>query len=331
MRSSFQRLRIRCIAAAAALCAFGGTAVAQAPSFPSQPIRLVIGYPPGGSGDPLLRRLAEAARPVLGQAIVIENKAGAGTNIASEYVARSPADGYTLLVGGDSSHGINQALYPKLGFDPQKDFVPITKLVALPMVIAVHPSLGVNSLGELVKKAKAEPGSVQFASSGNGAPTHLAGVMLNKAAGIELAHIPYRGGGPAATAVLGGEPKVLIGSAAQMIPHMATGRLKGLAVTSAKSTPVLPGIPGASEAGVQGLDRSAYLGLWAPAGTPPDVVQRLFAAFSKALNDPNVRQDLAKMGMAADPSRSPADFDAFVKADAAVWARLVKESGATIN
>jgi len=300
-------------------------------AYPNKPIRVIIGYPAGGSGDVLIRRIGDAVRPILGQPLVLENKSGASTNIAAEYVARSAPDGYTLLVGGDASHGINPSLYGKLSFDPQKDFVPITKLVSLPMVIAAHPSLGVNSLADLVKKAKTTPEGIAFASTGNGGPAHLIGVMIGRAGGVKLAHIPYRGGSLATVAVLGGEPKLLIVSATTAMPHVRDGKLRALSVASAKRSPVVPDVPGAAESGLSGLDLSAYLGLWAPAGTPLEIVQKLSAAFNTALNDPSVRQDLLKTGLAPEPSAHPSDFDAFIRSDAAVWARLVKESGATVD
>jgi tripartite-type tricarboxylate transporter receptor subunit TctC len=320
-----------------ALVALGSAALASlaapvsAQTFPDRPIRFVIGFPPGGSADLTARALAEEIKKQRGWTVVIEHKPGAGANIATDFVSKAPADGYTVLIGGNYSHAINPTLYGKLSFDVDKDFVPITRLTNSTALIVVHQSLGVKTLKELIAKVKAEPGKHNYATSGAGTPQHLSGAMLNKLAGLDMEHIAFKGGAPAMQAVLSGDVKIYIATAPAALAQVRAGKVDAVAVTSAKPLRTLPGIPGAEEAGLPGYDYSGWFGAWAPAKTPAPIVKALYDAIVQAAQGEAVRSLWEREGQEASTSASPEAFGEFVKSEQKVWSEAVKASGAKVE
>jgi tripartite-type tricarboxylate transporter receptor subunit TctC len=311
--------------------AFVPLAAAYAQSFPQQPIRFVIGFPPGGSADLTARAVAEEIRKQRGWNVIVEHKPGYGANLATEFVAKAAPDGYTVLIGGNYSHAINPTLYTKLNFNAQKDFAPITRLTNSTTLIVVNPSLGVNSLRELIDKVKAEPGKHNYATSGAGTPQHLAGAMLNKAAGLDMQHVAFKGGAPAMQAMLVGDIDIYVSTAPVALTHVRSGKVKALAVTSAKRLRTLPDIPGAEEAGLKGYDYGGWFGAWAPAGTPEPVIKALFEAITAAARSDSVRQIWEAEGQESSVSQSPAAFAEFVKEEAKSWGEAVRAAGARVD
>ena len=307
------------------LCA---AALAQAQTYPSRPIRLVLGFPPGGAADFVSRAFQEPLSKALGQPIVIENKPGAGSSIAAEHVARSAPDGYTMLIASPSSILVNPLITPKAGFQPTRDLVPISKVSSSPLILSLNPGVGVGSVKELIAHARRNPGKLNFASSGNGSAPHLAAVLFMKLAGVDMVHVPYKGGGPAVQSVLAGDTQLAFATPPSVLPLVQAGRLRALATTSRAATPLLPGIPGMGEAGLPDYEISFWYGFFVPAGTAPEVVRRLFDATSQVLRQPEVAAILAREGTETAASASPAQFTAFIAEDAKLWARLVKDSGA---
>ena len=311
--------------AAAILCAAAGALQAQ-PSFPSRPIKLVVGFAPAGAADFVSRTLGEPLSRALGQPIVIDNRPGAGSSIAAEYVAKSAPDGYTLLIASPSSILVNPLLM-KLGYDAKRDLVPVTKVTSSPLVVAVNPSVGATTLKELIEAAKRQPGKLNFASSGNGAAPHLAAVLFMKLAGVEMVHVPYKGGGPAVQSVLAGDTQLSFATPPSVLPLVQAGRLRALAVTSRNRTPLVPGVAGMAEAGLPDYEISFWYGFFLPAGTAREIVQKLYQETSKVLALPEVGKALAREGTEVSGSKSPEDFAAFIAEDAKLWTRLVKDSG----
>ncbi|HYF09064.1 MAG TPA: tripartite tricarboxylate transporter substrate binding protein [Acetobacteraceae bacterium] len=314
------------LAAAATLTSVNAHAQAAWPA--ARPIRLVVGFPPGGSGDFLARTFAEPLGRELAQSIVVENRPGAGSNIASEHVARSEPDGYTILLGGNFSHAVNPAMYRRVPFDPVADFTPITRLTDLPTLICVRPQSGITSLGELVTRARAEPGRWTYATPGNGTPSHLAGAMMARVAGLEWTHVPFRGGAPSLQAVLAGDVNVLIGTPPVALPQVRGGNLRALSVTTRAPSPVIPDAPGAEQAGLPGLDIAGWWGLWAPARLPPAIRDRYFEVFTRILAQPTVQDRMKQEGLQPIPSTSPAEFDSFIRQQIPFWAEVVRAAGA---
>ena len=313
--------------AAAILWAAAGALPAQAQSsFPARPIKLVVGFAPAGAADFVSRTLGEPLSRALGQPIVIDNRPGAGSSIAAEYVAKSTPDGYTLLIASPSSILVNPLLM-KLGYDAKRDLMPVTKVTSSPLVVAVNPSVGATTLKELIDLAKRQPGKLNFASSGNGAAPHLAAVLFMKLAGVEMVHVPYKGGGPAVQSVLAGDTQLSFATPPSVLPLVQAGRLRALAVTSRNRTPLVPGVPGMTEAGLPDYEISFWYGFFLPAGTPREIVQKLHQETSKALALPEVGKALAKEGTEVSGSKSPEEFAAFIAEDAKLWTRLVKDSG----
>jgi tripartite-type tricarboxylate transporter receptor subunit TctC len=306
-------------------------AAVQAQSFPERPIRLVVGFPPGGSGDFIARNMGEEMNRLLDQQIIVDNRPGAGANIASELVVRATPDGYTILLGGSFSHAVNPALYRKLPFDVEKDFTPITKVANFTTIIAVNPKLQVNTLKELIAKAKAEPGKLTYSSPGSGTPSHMAGAMFNVVAGTDIVHVPFKGGAPQLLATLAGDVPVIIGTPPVALPQIRAGKLRALSLTTRKSSAIIPGIPGAEEAGLAGYDVGGWWGLWAPAHTPPAVIGRLFDMARKVLGSPHIHERLAHEGLEIETSGSPQEFTAFIHTEIPFWAKVVKESKATAD
>jgi len=313
----------------AALAAAAMTGLAMAQAFPDKPIKLVVPFPPGGGADNLARAVMPRVGEILGQPMVIENRPGAGGNVGSEAVARSPADGYTLLYGTNGTHGINHALYAKTGFDPIKDFAPVSRVSYIPAMLVVIPSVPANNLKELLTYLKANPGKVSFASAGNGTTSHMAGELFKRVAGVDIQHIPYKGGGPALTGLLGGEVQLMIDLTANLSAHVKAGKLKPIAVTSSTRVPGFD-LPTMAEAGLAGYEIIASDGIFAPAGTPRPVIDRLNAALKQALAEPAVIERLAARGAVAIYSTPEAQL-AHISKELPQWARLVKDSGAKVD
>ena len=315
----------RLLAVALLLAATGAL---QAQSFPNRPIKLVVGFAPAGAADFVARTLGEPLSRGLGQPIVIDNRPGAGSSIAAEFVAKSPADGYTFLIASPSSILVNPLLMPKLGYDAKRDLVPVSKVSSSPLVVAVNPSLGATTLRELIDAAKRQPGKLNFASSGNGSAPHLAAVHFMRLAGVEMVHVPYKGGGPAVQALLAGDTQLSFATPPSVLPLVQAGRLRALAITSRNGSALVPGVPGMAEAGLPDYEISFWYGFFVPTGTPREIVQRLHQETAKALALPEVGKSLGREGTETAGSRSPDEFAAFIAEDAKLWARLVKDSGA---
>ena len=301
---------------------------ARAQSYPARPVKLVVGFAPAGAADFVARALSEPLGRSLGQPIVIDNRPGAGSSIAAEFVAKAPADGYTILIASPSSILVNPVLSPRAGFEPQRDLAPISRVTSSPLVVAVNPGVGVNTLQELIALARAKPGTLNFATSGNGAAPHLAAVLFMRLAKVEMVHVPYKGGGPAVQSLVAGDTQVSFATPPSVLPLVQAGRLKALAVTSRERTPLVPGVPGMAEAGLPDYEISFWYGFFAPKGTPPEVLAKLYAATSEALRAPGIATMLGKEGTEASGSSSPADFARFIAEDEKLWVRLIRESGA---
>lgn len=307
-----------------ALVAVCGSPAAQ--DFPVRPIRLVVPFPPGGANDIVARVVAPKAGEILGQPIVIENKGGAAGTIGSDLVAKSRADGYTLLMT-PVPFVITQTLYPKLPYDGQKDFAPVALLTRAPFLLATSSSLPLRSLADLVASAKSRPGAVNFSSAGSGSPAHLAGELLRKTAGVDIVHVPYKGGGPAVADMVAGHVTFTLATPAEILPHVAAGKARALAVTTLARSALAPDAPTVVEGGYPGFEITVWYGVAAPAGTPAPVVDRLAAAFSAAVASPDIRERLTAMGMEA-AYLGPDAFGRFLRAEHDKWAQLVRDSGA---
>ncbi|HSV61051.1 MAG TPA: tripartite tricarboxylate transporter substrate binding protein [Variovorax sp.] len=304
---------------------------AHAEGYPDKPISLVVPFPPGGPTDAMARTLAAELRDKLGQPMVVENRAGAGGNIGAEYVARAPADGQTLLFGTSGPLAINASLYRKINYNPVKSFAPVIQIGHLPNILVVHPSVPARNVQELVAYAKANPGKLSYASSGNGASSHLAGVMFNSTAGVELLHVPYKGTGPALNDLLGGQVSMSFTDVLTALPYVKAGKLRALGVTTAARSQALPDVPTIAEQGYKGFDVSVFFGIVAPADTPPDRITKLNSAFAEVLASPKVKELFAQQGLEAAPSTSPQQLAKFIPAQMAMWASVVKQSGAQLD
>lgn len=316
---------------AAALCALGlGLAVGQAfaQAYPSKPVKLVVPYPPGGPTDIVARVIAQRLQTQTGQAFVVENLPGAGGNTGAAAVARAAPDGYTLLVA-TTAHAINPSLFKNLSYQFGKDFAPITQLTAGPLVIVVNPALPVKTVGELINLAKAKPGELNFASSGNGQSTHLAGELFNATAGTKIRHVPYKGSAPALTDTMGGQTQLMFDTMLSAMPHVKGGKLRAIAVTSAQRSPAAPDLPTVAES-LPGFDAIAWNGLLAPANTPREIVAKLSAELRTAMEQPEVRERFEAQGFAGAWT-PPEAFAGFIHAEIDKWAKVVQVSGATIE
>ena len=319
---------IACRGLALLLLLFASSAWAQ---YPDRPLRLVVGFPPGGSGDFLARIIADELSRELAQPVVVDNKPGAGSNIAAEHVARASPDGYTLLLGGNFTHGINPWLYKNLSWDPHRDFTPITEVALMSIVVCVTPQRQIHTLKELIAKVKSEPGKWFYATPGSGSPQHLAGVQINRIAGIDMQHVPFKGGAPSLQSVLAGDVQVIIGTTPVVLPQIRAGKLVPLSLITRAGSPMVPGVPGAEEVGVPGLDLDTWWGIWGPAGLRPEVTRRLYAAITKVMRLPQVAEKLAREAMEPKLSNSPEEFAAFVRKDHAMYEPIVKASGAKVD
>ncbi|MBA4263500.1 MAG: hypothetical protein C0453_00335 [Comamonadaceae bacterium] len=302
----------------------------SAQNFPSRPVTIVVPFPAGGALDTVARALAEEMRKTLGQPVVVDNKAGAGGTVGSSQVARATPDGYTILLGSVATHAIAAGLYSQLPYDPLKDFMPITQLTSGPLVLAVPAQVKVQTVEELVAAAKEKPGAFNYASTGNGTAVHLAGEMFKSATGINTQHIAYKGGPQAMTAMLAGEVTYVIGNTQLVMPFIQSGKMRALAVTGDKRADALPELRTFKEAGISGVDIVTWFGLFAPAGTPADVVDRLNADALKALSTESVKKQLAMLGD-YPVGTSVADFTTFVRTEHERWVNVVKTAGVKIE
>jgi tripartite-type tricarboxylate transporter receptor subunit TctC len=316
---------------------FGGIAAllvlavpAHAADYPSRPVMLVVAFTPGGPSDVLARIVGKKMEELLGAPFVIENRPGAGGNIAAEFVARAAANGYTLLMGNNSILATNESLYKKLTYSPQKDFMPITLIGTQANILVVNPTVPAHSLKELIALCKAQPGKLNFASSGHGAAAHLAGELFKTEARVDIVHVPYKGAAPALQDLIGGHSQLMFATAASVVGHIKGGKVRALAVTTLKRTQVLPDIPTMDEAGLKGFDASTWHGLVAPAGTPPEVIAKLHDAAIKALKDPGVQESLGRLGVDI-VGGTPKEFEAYIQAEIPKWKAIVKASGATMD
>jgi tripartite-type tricarboxylate transporter receptor subunit TctC len=328
-------LQRRILALLAVACAAASVAPAQAQSYPGKPVRIVVPFPPGGTTDIVARAVGAELQKAWGQTVIVDNRGGAGGNIGADIVAKSDGDGYTLLMGTVGTHAINQALFAqngqKMPFDPVKDFVPVTLCAAVPNVMVINPKLPVSSVADFIRYAKANPGKLNMASSGNGTSIHLTGELFKTVTGTYMVHFPYRGSAPALTDLIAGNMNVMFDNLPSALPHIKSGRLKALAVTSKSTSPALPGVPTIEQAAsLKDFDASSWFGLFAPAGTPRAIVEKIQADVAKALAVPEVRERL--VGQGAEPGgNTPDQFAAFIKGESEKWARVVKFANAKVD
>jgi len=314
-------------------CALGIMLIVALPvlaqSYPVKPIRLVLPYPPGGGTDVIARPLAQKLTEQLGQQVIVDNRGGAGGNIGMEFVAKSPADGYTLLFALTAQYAVNPSLYPKLPYDPVRDYAPISLLANAPYLLVVHPTLPAKSVAELVALVKARPGQLSYSSSGNGSGAHLAGEMLRSLARVEIVHVPYKGAGPAMPDLIAGQVQLSFITYTAAGPHIKTGRLRALGVTTAKRSPTLPDLPAIGET-VAGYDSAVWYGFAAPAGTPLEIVSKLNAEVLRVLAAPDFRSRITLEAVSPIGS-TPEEFGSFMKSEIVRWAKVVKDSGAKVD
>lgn len=315
---------LRILGLLVAVCSFQ----VEAQTYPAKPIRMIVGYPPGGSGDFTSRIAADEMSKDLGVAVVVENRAGAAGNIAAEVAAKAPADGYTILNAWH--HAINLALYKNSHYS-EKDFVAISRVASGATIVSVGGNSPFSNLGELIEFAKKNPGKLFNASAGYGSAPHLSSALFESVAGVQFTSVQFKGGGPAAQSVLAGETQVTFATSPTVLGFVRAGRLKALAVSTRDASPAIPGIPGSAEAGLPGYHSTFWFGLYAPAGTPPSVVRRLHQAAQRGLSRPEAKERMAVGGMDAAPSASPEAFEAEIRAEAPILTRIIQESGAKIE
>ncbi|VFR77634.1 Tricarboxylate transport protein TctC [plant metagenome] len=327
MRFSLNSCRARMLGAVmAAGAAFAAAAPAVQAAYPDKPIRLIVPYPPGGATDVIGRVVGQALGESLGQTVVVENRAGAAGNIGAAAVASSAPDGYTLLMGALTSHSINSVLYAKqVSYDLEKSFTPVSLLGRVPLVFVVNPSVKANNLKELIDLAKAKPGDLTYANSGNGSPQHLAGELFKVTAGVDLLQVPYRGSGPAMTDLIGGQVLTMIETVPAAQPHIQGGKLRALAVTTAQRVSTLPDVPTAAEAGLPNFEVNSMFGILAPAGTPADVVEKVNGALKDILARPAVKDALLKQGAIAEYA-SAADTGKEIAKEVGKWREVIQKA-----
>ncbi len=314
----------------AAITAFATSGIALADTWPSKPIRIIVPYPPGGTSDILARALGPGIQAALGQPVVVENKPGATGNLGADYVAKSPADGYVFLLADIGSLAISPSVFPDLTFDPVKDFAPVAMVAYSPHLLVVNPSVPVKDARELIALAKAKPDSLNFAVSGMGGANHLAGIDFTMRAGMKWTYIPYKGGSQAIADVMGGQAQVLFNGMLATYPFVKDGKLKVVAISSAKRFTAAPDIPTVAESGIPGFETGSWQGIVGPAGTPPDVVNKLHDTVMKILATAEMKDRLDKAG-AEVRAQTPAQFGDFIRSEKARWAKVVKDSGAKFD
>ena len=323
-------MNIKKIVLALGLYAVGSIAWSQPGDYPSKPIRLVIGFAPGGAADYVARAMSEAFGKALGQPVVVDNKPGNGSSIAAELVAKAPADGYTLLIASPSSISVNPALNPKLSYTA-RDLTAVTKVTTSPLVLAVNPSTGIRSVDELVAAAKKDPGKLNYSTSGNGSAPHLGAALFSQVTGVEMTHIPYRGGSLAIQSVMAGDTQLTFGTSPSVLPMASGGRLLALAVSTRERSPLVPNLPGMKEAGLPDYNLEFWYGMFVPAGTPPAIVQKIYSATVAAMQQPSVKASLARDGTEVSISSSPEQFNSFLTEDGKFWVKLVKSANVKVE
>ncbi|HYS51619.1 MAG TPA: tripartite tricarboxylate transporter substrate binding protein [Burkholderiales bacterium] len=313
------------LTATLAILAPHGAAAADA--YPAKPVRFVVAFPPGGGTDIIARSIAHKLAERIAQQVVVDNRPGAGGNIGTDMVAKSAPDGYTLLMGSAGPLAINASLFGKMPFDPIKDLAPVTLAASTPNVLVVHPALRAATLKELIALAKARPGEINFASSGHGTPAHLAGELFNLMAGVKMVHVPYKGAAPALADLLGGQVQIMFSTMPPALPHVRDGKLRALAVTSAKRSPAAPELPTVDETALPGFEANTWHGVVVPAGTPGAIVARLNREIVAILHLPDVVERFSSQGAEALGS-TPQEFAAYIKSETLKWAKVVRDSGA---
>ena len=327
-----QRRRLLCAGTGAALFAavHWSLSDARAQSFPSRPLRLVVPFPAGGPTDIVARPLAQLLSQSLGQAMVVDNRGGAGGSIGADSVAKSLPDGYVLLLGTVGTHAINPALYRKLPYDASKDFTPLGLVALAPMAIVVNPATPHKNIGELIAAARAAPGTINFGSAGNGTPGHLTGEMFARAIGAELKHVPYKGSAPGLTDLLGGQIPLMFDPVQSVLQHVRAGKLRALAVSSLARSAVMPEVATLSESGLNGFEATAWWALFAPSGLPADVLARLGTETNRAIADESFRRKLAELGVQPAAANS-GSFAEFHRSEISKWSRAVRDSGVSLE
>lgn len=326
-----RRFALGSIASAVVLGAglLGGTS-ALAQAYPTKPVTIIVPFAAGGTTDILARIIGQALTAELGQSVVVDNRAGAGGNIGGQAAAKAAPDGHTLFMGTVGTHAINASLYKKMPFDPVKDFAPLTRVANVPNLLVANPAQPYKSVKDLIAYAKANPGKVNFGSSGNGSSIHLSGELFKSLAKVDMQHVPYKGSAPAVTDLLGNQIDIMFDNMPSAIQHVRSGKLAPLAVTTAKRSPELPNVPTIAEAGVPGYEATSWFGMFAPAGTPAPVLAKLNAAIVKVLAQPDVKKKINEQG-AEVYSETPEQFAAFIQAESVKWGKVVKESGASLD
>jgi tripartite-type tricarboxylate transporter receptor subunit TctC len=330
VKTSGQGARASARAGVIALLAAAAAAQGAEP-YPSKPIRMVVGFAAGGANDLVGRAIATRLSGPLGRAVVVENRAGAGGNVATEYVARAAPDGYTLLLGSVSSLAMGPALYKSVPYDPVKDFAPVTQAVTVPTLLAVHPSLSVRSVKDFVALARRVPGRIDVACPGFGSIAHLAGELFKRTANVDFVLVPYKGGAPALSDLMGGQVSAMMSVISTSAPHVQSGRLVGLAVTSVQRSSAVPNVPTIAESGYPGYAADGWLGILFPAGTPAEIVARMYREVTAIMATPEVHSQLESVGMTIATSKSPQEFQALIREDVVKWKKVVSEAKIQLN
>jgi tripartite-type tricarboxylate transporter receptor subunit TctC len=325
-----RRIILKGLLLAAVAAGSGSAAIAQAPAWPAKPVKLVVGFAPGGAADYVARAMSDALGRALGQPVIIENRAGGGSSIAADMVAKSAPDGYTVLIASPSSISVNPALNPKLGYSA-RDLQPILKVTSSPLVLAVNPATGINSVQDLIAKARSAPGTLNYATSGNGSAPHLGAALFLQLTGVQMTHIPFRGGAPAIQSVVAGDTQLTFGTPPSVLPMATAGRLRALAVSTRDGTALVPGVPGMAAAGLPDYAIEFWYGLFVPAGTPAPIVKKIFDAATIAMQQPSIKAALAREGTEVSLSASPEAFAAFLAEDGKFWVKLVKDAGVKLE